>query len=723
MNQSAHSASGSAEKAASEMNKKPVPAGSKPGSVPGSAPASKPGSASPSGQSAPKQTNKHYLRFNFARWLVLLVVIVPVALIWIISMAVYTRRELSEGVENVRQQLTAQTLNRANEVRNGIDTMISEVDTIRVLLSGPRSFAGDYIDNTIEKLPNVHAVVVSYDSRFLAEIKRGEHAEYRLENHFGLLEKEEVPEHYSPVVYRDFQGNVCREDIGSDQDELQDWYLLAKYLNRGCWSDPFVSRLMLMMVCTYSAPFYYEGKIAGVVCVAFDASKMFGEELALELGSVGASGMFLLADNGKILFHTNQDRWRRVGIYTMVPPERREEIYPLLDQMLSNTIGSIRLRDWGTFFPGYVGGENVWFVYAPIQNGTDWTLVATFDEAQTLADLRHKLLFNWLGGAASLGVLVLILVVITLTIYNPIISMSRVAEQVADGDLTARVPEQYTRRHTEVGTLAKNFNLMVANLGNLMEKSTSEKTQIAVYERELNISRQIQSSIMPDQKSLGDRTGFFFDAFIRPARFVAGDFYDFWRIDDDNIALLVADVSGKGVPSAMIMVAVRTIIRQVAQAKTDPSEILFEANQLCRQSNKKFMFVTLILSVYNTRTGELQFSNAGHLPPVFLSHDKSVRQLSGVKNTILGVFPNAEYKSVTFKLEPGDAVFLYTDGVTDTTSPDGTLFATQRMLKTLGEIADRPSEEFIPTMVDRLDVFCNRHQKDDITIVFLKRTE
>ena len=666
---------------------------------------------------------KYFRHVNTSRWFVVLVVIVPILLIAVAALSLYTQRELKKGSESVRAQLITTTLTKANEIRKGMRDLIFEVETITVLVAGPESNASEYIDQAIQKNPVINSVLVAYDPEFLAELRAGKYPNFRLENHFGLLKEEDTPALFCPRAGRGKDGSLVHLDEGEAHYQYRDWYHLAKYLHRGAWTDPYVSRFSRLLICAFSLPIYCEGTFVGVVGVTFDISEIIKSEMLFGLTpSINGDEMFLLADNGKILVHTNQDRWRREGVYTLVSENKQDEIFPQIDTMLSSAVGLVQIPNWATSFPGYNGNENIWFVYAPIQNGADWTLVATFDESRVLAELRHKIFLEWLLGAAVLLLILLILIIITLFIYNPILAMSDVAKQVADGHFNVRVPEQYARRKTEIGFLARNFNGMIANLDELMSKTSNEKSRVAVMERELNIARQIQGSIMADKKSLGAQTRFFLDAVIIPARFVAGDFYDFWRINDDLIAVLIADVSGKGVPAAMIMVAFRTIIRQVAHNKTDPGEILASANEIAQQSNRKYMFATLILSIYNTRTGELKYTNAGHLPPVTLHSDKSVAMLPRPKSSIFGIFPNAQFDTVSFTLGIGDMIFLYTDGVLDTTSADGVLYGEERLRALIAETADQPKEKYLPTMTAKLDDFCSHCQKDDITIIMLKRT-
>ena len=157
---------------------------------------------------------------------------------------------------------------------------------------------------------------------------------------------------------------------------------------------------------------------------------------------------------------------------------------------------------------------------------------------------------------------------------------------------------------------------------------------------------------------------------MEAAKDIGGDFYDFFRIDDDHIALVIADVCGKGIPAALFMAVSRTIIRSKGMQGCSAEACLTESNHLLAAYSMDNMFVTVFYAIYNIKTGFITYSNAGHNPPLLLRRDGSVSELPMSQNTIVGVIDDLEYQKDTLQLEQGDTLFMFTDGVTEATNTE-----------------------------------------------------
>jgi len=241
-------------------------------------------------------------------------------------------------------------------------------------------------------------------------------------------------------------------------------------------------------------------------------------------------------------------------------------------------------------------------------------------------------------------------------------------------------------------------------------------------ENELNIAAQIQRSILPaDFPAFPEHDEFDLYAMMTPAREVGGDFYDFFFIDDDHLAVIIADVADKGVPAALFTMISRTIFRSIARQRKSPSQVMTEANDLLCEGNDTGMFVTTFLAYYHLPTGQLTYSNGGH-NPALLSGPKGVyRECACKHGPALGVKSGLIYKEDIDMLEPGQILIVYTDGVTEARSPDGEFFGLDRFTKLVcGSKSFKLSQ-----MVDHIDKdlkeFQQGNQFDDITILALKR--
>jgi sigma-B regulation protein RsbU (phosphoserine phosphatase) len=241
-------------------------------------------------------------------------------------------------------------------------------------------------------------------------------------------------------------------------------------------------------------------------------------------------------------------------------------------------------------------------------------------------------------------------------------------------------------------------------------------------ENELNIAAQIQKSILPSSfPPYPDRKEFELFAFMKPARYVGGDFYDFFFIDDNTLALVIADVSDKGVPAALFMMVSRTLIRSLAFENRFPSEVLEKANNIMCQNNDSGMFVTVFLALYDVSSGKLTASNGGHSQSLIINQDGRSREWSTTHGPALGFAAGIPYKEKTLDLELGQTLFLYTDGVTEAMSPVNELFGLDRLQELFKRKHNFKLDTVCFEIENSLSEFQNGRQFDDITMLALKR--
>ena len=222
----------------------------------------------------------------------------------------------------------------------------------------------------------------------------------------------------------------------------------------------------------------------------------------------------------------------------------------------------------------------------------------------------------------------------------------------------------------------------------MLKEAVREHDQLLTIRHELDLARDLQQSILPRTfPAFPQRTDFDIFAAMLPAREIGGDFYDYFLLDDEHLALVIADVSGKGMPAALFMAVSRSLLKSTALQHVPPGECLQHVNDLLCLDNSSEMFVTVFYAILNTRTGEIAYSNGGHNPPCLVRHD-GVHLLPGTGGMVLGAFPDVRYDAKTARLEPGDALFLYTDGVTEAMDCDGGLFSDRRLLEALNQLRE-----------------------------------
>ena len=259
---------------------------------------------------------------------------------------------------------------------------------------------------------------------------------------------------------------------------------------------------------------------------------------------------------------------------------------------------------------------------------------------------------------------------------------------------------------------------------NYVHESMKEHAQLESLKNDLTTARDIQQYILPRVfppfPEYTDKVDIY--ASMEAAKDIGGDFYDFFRIDDDHIALVVADVCGKGIPAALFMAVSRTIIRSKGMQGCSAETCMTESNHLLAAYSIDNMFVTVFYAIYNVKTGFISYCNAGHNPPLLLRQDGSVSELPVMENTIVGVIDNIEYQKDTLQLEQGDTLFMFTDGVTEATDAAYNEFGVER----LGDILSQHSHSNCQQIVEAVkkgvkDFVGETEQSDDITMLVVKR--
>ena len=245
---------------------------------------------------------------------------------------------------------------------------------------------------------------------------------------------------------------------------------------------------------------------------------------------------------------------------------------------------------------------------------------------------------------------------------------------------------------------------------------------LAATEQELNTAANIQSDSLPSVfPAFPERNDFDIYASMDPAREVGGDFYDFYLLDEDRLCLIIADVSGKGIPAALFMMSSKILLQNYALAGCSPVEILRETNERICSGNKEDMFVTVWLGILDLRTGKLTAANAGHEYPIIHRKNQPFELLKDKHGFVLGGIAGMTYKQYEIQMEAEDEIFLYTDGVPDATNKANMLYGTERLLNALNHTADASPKELLDAVRADVDRFVGEaEQFDDLTMLCLR---
>ena len=302
--------------------------------------------------------------------------------------------------------------------------------------------------------------------------------------------------------------------------------------------------------------------------------------------------------------------------------------------------------------------------------------------------------------------------------------------RMGEGELEpmASVPytiQEFETMQQEIDRTSLALNQQMDTIRRMEREQMEQENMIKEQERivkELSTARQIQKSVLPHIfPPFPDRAEIDLFATMDPAKDVGGDFYDFYFIDEDHLCLVIADVSGKGIPAALFMMLSKRILEDLARQERTPSTILEKANDLLCDNNQAEMFVTVWLGILEISTGKLTAANAGHEFPAICKKGGSFELYKDTHGFVVGGMEGVHYKGYDFQLNPGDKLFVYTDGVPEATDGSGEMFGTDRMITALRSCTDNTPEEILQGVKSAVDSFVgDAEQFDDLTMMCLE---
>lgn len=307
-------------------------------------------------------------------------------------------------------------------------------------------------------------------------------------------------------------------------------------------------------------------------------------------------------------------------------------------------------------------------------------------------------------------------------VIKPIHTLHDVSRNMVDNLETGKTLHIGIQTGNEIEDLADSFERMYTGVKDYISRLasvTAEKERIGA---ELDVATKIQASMLPCIfPAFPERDEFEVYATMDPAKEVGGDFYDFFMVDEDNLAVVVADVSGKGVPAALFMVIGKTLIKDHTTSGKDLGEVFTEVNQILCESNSEELFITAFVGVLNVKTGKFRYVNAGHEIPFIAKKNGQFKPYKIRAAFVLAGMEGIKYKSGEMQLEPGDKLFQYTDGVTEATNQENQLFGMERLEKTLAKLSDKSPTEILDGVKADIDEFVgDAPQFDDITMLCLE---
>lgn len=419
----------------------------------------------------------------------------------------------------------------------------------------------------------------------------------------------------------------------------------------------------------------------------------------------------------------------------VVDPEEKDRLYPGEWESVTEK-GMRKFLDWdgtGRLYDVDYTENYGWLCTAglPLQDREGVThafLLVDVDVANLIAGVK-----SFAVGLSAAVVLLTALIAWVYTrrmkksIVTPINAIARAAEAYTEDRRTGNpAADHFSALDIHTGDEIENLGLTMADMERDMAEyvdrltaATAEKERIVT---ELNLANRIQTAMLPSVfPPFPERPEIDLYASMDPAREVGGDFYDFYLVDEDHLCLIIADVSGKGIPAALFMMITKVILQSCAMLGQSPAEILTKTNEAICSKNPEDMFVTVWVGILELSTGLLTAANAGHEYPALRQPDGSFVLYKDPHGLVVGGIEGTAYREYTLELQPGSKLFVYTDGVPEATDADNKLFGADRMLAALNRQPDAAPEQILKNVREAVDGFVkDAEQFDDLTMLCLE---
>ena len=515
-------------------------------------------------------------------------------------------------------------------------------------------------------------------------------------------------------AYRDKNNNVVVDKSFSSEEydyPNQDWYkqISAKVTPERniVWSKPYYENLgSYTTMVTAGTGIYVDGELIGIVTVDWEIDSIMDEVSQMKpvektLSMYRSGGKI---NNSFALFgNTDYD-------YIMATNDPHLKGKELIGHSLKE-IPWYAKNLYEITYITYHDKKYVPFV-KKMSNGME--LIICIPKSEMFKDVNK--FYSYIVLIMLLvGLIVPILLYYSMKQYivNPIDKLINIANKISNGeDIEIKIekPEEFVQ-------LASTFDKMTKDIKSI----TQEKAKIT---SELSIAKSIQTASLPCQfPPFPEKTEFDIFASMDAAKEVGGDFYDFFFLNEKEFMFLIADVSGKGVPAALFMMNVKTLINNISQIGYSPKQLIQKINEKICETNQQGFFVTMLACIMDITTGEMSIINCGHNPPLIKRKDGKYEFLKLVSNLPLGIFEDADFELYKTKMAPEDIIYTYTDGVTEATNTENEIFGEQRLCACLNNIAETTPHIITERLKAEIQEFTDSApQSDDITMLTLKYT-
>ena len=513
-------------------------------------------------------------------------------------------------------------------------------------------------------------------------------------------------------AYRNKENNVVLdENFASEEYDYhnQGWYkqIISKVTpeNNVVWSEPYYENQgSNTLMITVGTGIYVNGRLIGISTVDWEISTII-EDVSKMKPLEKTFSMYKNGNEIKNSFALFGNKDYDYIIATSDP-------YLNNDKLIGQSLKEVPWYADNLYVITYITYHNKKYIpfYKTMRNGM--VLVVCVPKLEMFREI-DKFYINMFIVLLLLGFIIPALLYFSMNRYiiNPIAKLKDIAYKISNGeDVNIKIenPEEFAQLASTYDKMTKDIKLI-----------TQERAKI---NSELSIAKSIQASSLPNVfPPFPDKSEFDIFALMEPAKEVGGDFYDFYFINDTKFMFLIADVSGKGVPAALFMMTVKTLINNISQVNDDPKYLIKKINKKICETNKEGFFVTMLAGIIDIKTGELNIINCGHNLPLIKRQNGAYEYLGLNSNIVLGVFEDAEFEIYNTVMKSGDILYTYTDGVTEAINIDDEIYGEEKLYECLNNIKDTKPSNIAQKVKDSIKKYTDSvPQSDDITMLIFK---
>jgi serine phosphatase RsbU (regulator of sigma subunit) len=556
-----------------------------------------------------------------------------------------------------------------------------------------------------------------------------------------------------------FSGNVEKQLSKFPHDSIQSYtenlykrlqrkysnkYNIKNYSKWGYWTDPFIDFASNKKAVAVKFPiFNNSGKLIGVSGVYIDLELIIKDSIKPTLflknkkSNLFKKGFSIIFTDNTQVVYASDSLYRLLSIpipkhnltmpFKFFMPSLSKSTNPVIkeiaEEIQKNLFGcrTVEIDNKLYLFAYSRIKTNNWICAKlfPLKRASQFVIKTEKKTGEVVSGLGTYYITTSI--ICLLGAILLSGLFFWFCIHSPIVNLCRAVKKFHNGNFETKLKK---RGISELQELTDSYNELGDSLKLYMYNLKEEVKNRQSVETEIAIAAEIQKSVMPKITDIPPKEEFELAAKLKPAKHVAGDFFDYFFIDDDRIVFIIGDVSGKGISAAFFMTTAKVIIKNICYKTDDPATILKDANEQLTHNNETGLFVTIFLCIYDLKTGNITYSNGGHHEAIILSENSKISEFGLQEKPPLGFFNDSKYITATRKLNIGETIILYTDGITEAYDPEDNKFlGKNNFFKIIEDSKTDTLNRFIKNITATVINFERKVLFDDITILAFKRNK